>query len=338
MAAFARYCRFVLAYNLAVVVWGAYVRASGSGAGCGSHWPLCNGAVLPTAPAGPAGPSHATLIEYTHRLSSGLVLVLVVALVGAALRLAPPVHPVRRGAWASLLLTLTAAALGAGLVLFRLVARDESLARALFISAHLLNTLLLLAALTLTLHWARDPAGESRGSGTSRRKVDRSGSSWASSWDYTAGLVAVAILGATGAVAALGDTLFPASSLAAGLAADLAPASHLLLRLRAFHPLLALAVGAYLLWLCNRGGVSPAVRRREAAVRFLVLAQLAAGAVNVALLAPVWLQLTHLLLADLLWIALVLLAAEGVAARSAAAPLPALAWNSNIQKITEACE
>ena len=42
----------------------------------------------------------------------------------------------------------------------------------------------------------------------------------------------------------------------------------------------------------------------------LSLAQLCAGALNLLLLAPVWMQITHLLLADLVWIALVLLAVE----------------------------
>ncbi|HXM71487.1 MAG TPA: COX15/CtaA family protein, partial [Thermoanaerobaculia bacterium] len=148
MTGLARYCRFVLAYNLAVIVWGAYVRASGSGAGCGSHWPSCNGAVVPPRP------STATLVEYSHRVSSGLALVLVAVLVVWAFRAAPKGHPLRRGAVLSLVFTLSEAAVGAGLVLFKLVAHDESMARALAISTHLLNTLLLLAALALAVYAA----------------------------------------------------------------------------------------------------------------------------------------------------------------------------------------
>src|SRR5215471_14879131 len=65
---------FTLAYNVAVVLWGAFVRATGSGAGCGSHWPLCNGELLPLT-------SQAqTLIEFTHRATSGLSLALVITL------------------------------------------------------------------------------------------------------------------------------------------------------------------------------------------------------------------------------------------------------------------
>ena len=106
----------MLAYNLAVILWGAYVRASGSGAGCGAHWPLCNGEVIPRAP------SIATLVEYSHRLTSGLALLGVVALMVWTWRVWGRGHPARRGALLSLIFILTEAAVGAGLVLFELVA------------------------------------------------------------------------------------------------------------------------------------------------------------------------------------------------------------------------
>src|SRR5260370_34132353 len=70
----ARFARFVAAYNITVIVWGAYVRATGSGAGCGSHWPLCNSDFLPTTP------QTQTVIEFTHRVTSGVSLGLVALL------------------------------------------------------------------------------------------------------------------------------------------------------------------------------------------------------------------------------------------------------------------
>jgi heme A synthase len=324
----ARYCRFLLGYNLAVILWGAYVRASGSGAGCGSHWPDCNGEVVPLRR------SLATWIEYSHRVSSGLVLVLVAGLVLWAFRAAPKGHPLRRGAVLSLLFTLSEAAVGAGLVLFKLVAHDESLARALAITTHLLNTLLLLAALTLAAYAAGAfgaaaaevapvlPAVAQNGERRGRR-------GWPASlgWAFALGLGATMAIGATGAIAALGDTLFPAASLRQGLAQDLSGASHLLLRLRGLHPLLAIALGAYLLYLCQLvqqsapAGSEP--RRWARRLRLLVMAQWAVGVANLGLLAPVWLQLTHLLVADLVWIALVLLALSTIAPRTAPArPAP----------------
>jgi cytochrome c oxidase assembly protein subunit 15 len=333
----ARYCRFLLGYNLAVILWGAYVRASGSGAGCGSHWPLCNGEVVPLRP------SSATWIEYSHRVSSGLVLVLVAGLAVWAFRVSPKGHPLRRGAILSLAFTLSEAALGAALVLFKLVARDESLARALAITSHLLNTLLLLAALTLSAFAAgafrAAPAPAPGGREAPRpgmappaaraplvdpRRRWRESHPWLG-WAFALGFAATMAIGATGAVAALGDTLFPAASLRQGLAQDLSPASHLLLRLRTLHPLFAIALGAYLLHLCQQAAPAGGEARRWATrLRLLVLAQWTLGVLNLALLAPVWLQLTHLLVADLIWIALVLLALETLAGEPAPAPLAPL--------------
>jgi len=169
-SAVARFAWAVLAYNLAVILWGAYVRASGSGAGCGSHWPLCNGVVIQPSP------SAATLVEYSHRLTSGLALLSVVTLAGWTWRTTKPGDPARVGAAASLFFMLTEAALGAGLVLFRLVADNATMARALFMGAHLLNTFILLKALTLTAWWlsvARGPASRSV------QGPRRSASSWA---------------------------------------------------------------------------------------------------------------------------------------------------------------
>ena len=115
MTRLARYCWFVLVYNLAVIAWGAYVRATGSGAGCGAHWPLCNGEIM----IRPESVKQA--IEFSHRVSSGLALVAVVAMVVWAWKITKPGEPVRLGAGLSLGFMLSEAALGAGLVLFGLV-------------------------------------------------------------------------------------------------------------------------------------------------------------------------------------------------------------------------
>jgi len=291
-----RYARFawgVVAYNIGVILWGAYVRATGSGAGCGSHWPLCNGEVLPRAP------QIETIIEFTHRVSSGLALVLVIALVLGALRGYRRRHPVRYAAFAALAFTFIEALIGAGLVLFELVAHNASLARALAMMAHLINTLLLLASLTLTAEWASHP------------EMDPPKVEFGAFWPFLAGWMGMFVLGASGAVTALGDTLFPASSLQAGLWQDLSPTAHFLVRLRVFHPLIAVLVGGY--WL----GLARWQRKSEGATvaRFLaifIIVQWSLGVVNVLLLAPVWVQLVHLLLTDLIWVAQVLLSARRV--------------------------
>jgi heme A synthase len=292
----ARYSWLVLAFNLAVILWGAVVRATGSGAGCGSHWPLCNGEVVPRAPA------IETLVEYSHRVTSGMALLLVVGLVVWAFRARPAGHPARRAAAVSLLLILAEAAVGAGLVLFELVAGDRSLARALFMAAHLVNTLFLLAALALTAHWA---------SGGAPLRLRGRGALATAAGLALAGLL---LVGTSGAIAALGDTLFPAASLAHALRQDVAPA-HVLLRLRLLHPVLAVGVGLGLLLLAFQLDLSnPRAARYGRWTAALVAIQTLAGVVNVSLLAPVWLQLVHLLLADLLWISLVLLAGTALAA------------------------
>ena len=310
MDRFARYAWAVLALNLLVILWGAVVRATGSGAGCGGHWPLCNGEVLPSEP------SLATLIEYSHRASSGVALLAVVALAAFAFRARPAGHPARGAALATLAFMLAEAAVGALLVVFELVADNRSMARALFMATHLVNTFLLLGALALTAHFA---------SGGGPVRLRGQGGLLAV---LGAGLAGLLITGTSGAVAALGDTLFPAASLQAALAQDLSPTAHLLLRLRLLLPALAVCAVVLMLVLAWRlPGLrpGPGVEKLSGWLSGLALAQLAAGFVNVALLAPVWLQLVHLLLADLLWITLVLLSAQLLGRVEVSGPSGALA-------------
>ncbi|RPI30610.1 MAG: heme A synthase [Chloroflexota bacterium] len=297
---FAKFAWFTLAYNLAVILWGAVVRATGSGAGCGSHWPFCNGQVIPLAPR------LETLIEFIHRLSSGLSLVLVAALFVWALRRYPRGAPPRLGAALSMVFILSEALVGAGLVLFGWVANDDSASRTVVISIHLVNTFLLLASLTLTAWWAsHQHAGgplSLRGQGTLMAALG-------------VGLLAVLFIGMSGAITALGDTLFPAGTLAEGIRQDLDPNAHFLLRLRVIHPIIAVSSGFYLLFIAGLVSLfRPAlwVRRFAGALGVLFVLQLAAGVLNLVLLAPVWLQLVHLLLADLVWITLVLFSAASL--------------------------
>jgi heme A synthase len=284
---FERFAWAVLAYNILVVLWGAYVRATGSGAGCGSHWPLCNGEVVPRAPRAE------TIIEFTHRLTSGVALLAVIGLCVWAFRAYPRNHGVRISAALSLVFIVVEALLGAGLVLFQYVAENASAARAVYLSAHLSNTLILLGLLAATAWYAKGAATKPAPRGLARA--------------ITGSLFAAMAVAITGAVAALGDTLYPAASLSAGVQADFVSGSPALLRLRLIHPAVAAAGGMYILVTA----AAAADRHRMALiVAALVVLQLAAGVVNILLLAPVWMQLVHLLLADLLWILLVLLYLE----------------------------
>lgn len=304
---FATYTWVVLAYILAVILWGAFVRATGSGAGCGSHWPLCNGEVIPRSP------ELETYIEYAHRLTSGLATPLMLGLLVWAIRLYPRGHRVRKGAWLSFIFFIIEALIGAGIVRLEWVADNASIGRGFGIVVHLLNTFVLVALMALTSWWAS--GGERphlRGQGTV-------------GWLLGVAIAGMLLLGASGAIAALGDTLFPSTSLGAALQQDVSPAAHLFIRLRVFHPLIAVGVGVYLViagTLVNTMRPSPNTRRFARALGGLFLVQLAAGALNVILLAPVWMQLVHLLLADLVWISLILLSASALSQQPAPLEAP----------------
>jgi heme A synthase len=278
--------------TLAVILWGAYVRTSGSGAGCGSHWPTCNGEIVPL------GKSTKTLIEYTHRLTSGLSLLLVLGQCVWAFAKAPKNHPVRLGAGLSMFFMLTEAGVGAGLVLLELVAENKSIARALWMSMHLTNTFLLVASLTLTVWWSTGRAAVSfRGNGA----LAAAG---------IAALVGTLVLGISGAITALGDTLFPSTSLAQGMQQDFSPAAHFLIRLRVLHPVIGVGVAGYVLFasgLFSSRVPNRDVRRLAMVAGTMFVVQVCLGFVNLALLAPTALQILHLLTADLVWISVVLL-------------------------------
>ncbi|MFP6665522.1 MAG: COX15/CtaA family protein [Deltaproteobacteria bacterium] len=296
---FARYAWWTLGLTVLVILWGTVVRATGSGAGCGSHWPLCNGVVVPLAP------SAKTIIEFGHRVTSGADLLLVAFLLWTARRAWPARHRVRRAAWASLVLILIEALLGAGLVLLEYVADNAEIARGWWVGAHLLNTYLLLAALTYTAHFAS-------GGRAFILRGRRAGM-------FAAVLAMVALLGMSGALTALGDTLFPVADLAAGTALTFSPDAHIFVRLRVWHPVLAVVAGVFLLaatWQTSMDAQNPRVSRLSVQLAGLFLAQMAIGVANVGLLAPVWLQVVHLLFADGIWIVLLLLAAEALADES----------------------
>lgn len=308
---FSAYAWGVLAYNLIVIMWGAFVRATGSGAGCGSHWPLCNGEVIPRQP------STETFIEFSHRVSSGLALISVVILLVWAYRAYPKGHPVRFGAVITMFFMVVEALIGAGLVLFQYVATNVSIARAYWMAGHLVNTFILLAAITVTAWWASGyPTPRLRGQG------------WFI-WALLPGHLAMLVLGASGGITALGDTLV----YNAGMRPEDSPVLETLVGLRIYHPLLAFVVGGILLvtvYIAMRQRPSAQVSRLAWAMIALYVIQLIVGAVNVALQAPVPIQLVHLFLSNLIWIVLILMSNSALAIRhtetdasEAGEPLPA---------------
>ena len=301
MARFAKFCWLVLFYTVLVILWGAFVRATGSGAGCGSHWPLCNGEVIPRAPA------IETLIEFTHRITSGLLGLLVLAMGIWAFRAYPRRHIVRLGALLSLFFTLTESLVGMLLVRYEWVARDVSYGRAVMMAIHMANTLLLLGALTLTAYWASGGA-----------RFGLRGHGWLGAGVLGA-LLLMIILSTSGAITALGDTLLHLGAI------EQSPViGQTLLALRIYHPWMAILASVYMILVLTTVALQRPTRlttRLAVAFNLLYVGQLLLGAINVWLKAPVWMQLVHLAITDILWIMLVIFAAGVLAAQ----PKPAVA-------------
>jgi heme A synthase len=204
--------------------------------------------------------------------------------------------------------TITEALIGAALVLLGHVGANTSPNRAYTLAIHLLNTMVLLAAMALTAWFAGAATNGRREVGTEQAF---------SRYLLLCAPVAFLAISVTGAIAALGDTLFPATSLSRGLRQDLSPSAHIFVRLRVWHPIVAALLGCLLVALAvaiaRRKDTASLARRIAVAVVFLTVLQAGAGVINVLLLAPVWMQITHLFIADSLWIALVLLTAEEMA-------------------------
>ncbi len=298
---FARYAWGVVLLNIVVIVWGAFVRATGSGAGCGDNWPLCQGEVIPRPE------SIETVIEFSHRVTSGLALISVVVLLIWAFRAFPKGSVVRKGAVASMIFMILEALIGAALVLLEYVAFNVSVGRAIWMGGHLINTFLLMAALTLTAWW---------GQGGQPLRLRNQG---AVGWTLLLAVVGMLVLGVSGAITALGDTLV--------LTGGISPAENALVAtlvdLRIFHPLIAFVVGALVglaAWFAMKQRPGQTTQRLGRTIIALYVVQLLVGSLNVALKAPVWLQLVHLAITTTIWILLVMLAAAALAAGEPVAP------------------
>jgi heme A synthase len=292
-----------LATTVLLNLQGAVVRATGSGAGCGEHWPKCNGEIVPLAP------SVETLLEFSHRLLSLTVLVLVVWLLVRAFR----ARREKPGLWYAVLGALACVVVqslvGAFTVLMSLTGDNTSMLRGVILPIHLINSFSALGALVLAVLYARPQT-------PGRFDLRRYGSVGVL---VVTGLAGMYLLIFTGGIAALGDTIFPSESLREGLAADFHPESPLLLRLRTFHPLIGITVGVYLflsLGLIYKLRSTPAVRAVSQRLLVVYIVQMTVGTVNFAMLAPIALQLIHLSVAMLAFAVFVVMAAYALGEQS----------------------
>ncbi len=299
MAQFKKWSQVLIFYTMLVILWGAWVRISHSGDGCGDTWPLCGGRLIPEAE------QNKTWVEYAHRLMSGLYGFLVLGLYLWARKLYPQGHKARTWAGWSLFFTVTEALLGAKLVIFGLVASNDTPFRAFAMGLHLVNSVMLTGSLTLTWDFS--------GQNSWFRKTQ-------SPWTFeglkpkriASGLIiSFLLIGVTGGIAALASTLFPSNSLLEGLRADWDPNSHYLIRLRGLHPFLGLLFGGSMFltaWLSIQlqrpEEIQLRLRSRNLAIA--IGCGVLLGLTTLLLLSPVVLKLAHLAAAHSIWIFLVL--------------------------------
>ena len=282
---------FTLGITVATIVMGAVVRATHSGDGCGPNWPTCEGTLVL-----PGSGERAQLIEFSHRAISGFSLIAVVILAVMVFRVFTAGHPARKAVLWSVALLVVEALIGAVIVFYGWGAEDRSAARQVSVPVHLVNTFLLTAVLTYTLWVIEGYAKPALAAVPTRTKA---------LLGLALALLAVA---ATGATTSLADTMFAAETLAEGLRQDFDRESELIVRLRVLHPVVAIAAGALIVWFTWRHLDEIEARGHALAARLLVfgiVAQASLGVVHIALVTPLVTGLAHLLIAQVLWIALV---------------------------------
>lgn len=301
---FAKYAWFVLAYNIVVILWGVFLRASKSGDGCGQHWLTCHGEVIPSAP------ELKTVIEFSHRITSALDGFIVIGLlVWAVMRWkrgkTEADRRVMKMAIGSFAFVVVEGLLGAGLVLTGNTAENLTAARPFWMAAHLITTLILLTFLTLTAWFA---SGGKPFDFKTEPKIKLF---------LLLGILGFLLVGMSGSIAALSNMIFPSQTLAEGIAKDFSATSNILLRLRVSHPILSILTSVYLIflagWLRKKSENNETVTRWSNVLSLLILTQIAFGAATLLTLAPIIMQLGHLLLADAIWISFVLLTASFLA-------------------------
>ncbi len=286
--------------TVAVVIGGALVRATDSGAGCGESWPICGGQIIPEI-----GNYH-TAIEISHRLMTGLLAIVLLSLFILIRRGYGKEHRLRRAAVGAGVLLIIESLLGASLVIFGWVEFDASIARLIVVPIHLINTFLLVGAMALVAFYA---------SGGSQVKIDLKRTT---DKLLLAGAMLVIVIGATGALNALADTLIKSDTLGTSSGDGVQLTEAVLRQIRTIHPFTAIIGGLVLFMLVRFLAVDaePKVRYLIFGVQGIIWLQFVVGLVNIALDVPLETQLLHLFVADVLWILFMLIAFNLLAART----------------------
>lgn len=305
---FAKFAWFVLGWNILVILWGAWVRLSFSGDGCGAHWPLCNGSLVPSFSS-----DVKVWTEYAHRIMSALDGFMILGLtIWAYVKFGKGAIE-RKMALMALIFTFTESMIGRQLVKRGLVGQNDSVERAIWLGIHLANTFILIGSVALLAAYA---------SGFKRPQWKGQGPVFCA---MAFGLVALLVLGVSGAITSLGDKLFPVTSTPKAIADALDGTKHFLVQLRVLHPLIAVSVGIYLVLiagLINHLRPSPiGAKLAKIAVGGFGL-QILVGLLNVFLKAPDGLALVHLLIADGIWLSVTIWTAAALGEAPAVLEVP----------------
>ena len=260
------------------ILAGAIVRATGSGDGCGSTWPKCNGSFIPNLL------ETSEIIEFLHRSISGVLLVITLILFVKSTKL-PKVNLTRK---ITLLLTffiLLEAAIGAVIVLYEWVGMNSSLPRIIAVPIHLVNTFGLLGCYTALFTVYKLKIKNLEGF------VD---------FDFKMVFTLFLLAGATGSIAALSDVLFPSETFIQGLVSDFDSSSEFLTRLRILHPVISLVLSLVLVTQSKKIQKNYGIDTKL--LTYLVSASILFGLTNVITNITLPLSILHLAMADILWI------------------------------------
>jgi len=280
----------VVVFTIGVVVSGDIVQATESGAGCGENWPRCDGSLIP------AIGDASTAVEFTHRMATTVLSLGFIALVLGAWKLYGRGHRVWNATvWATVFL-VTEILLGAALVLFGWVEDDASWGRVIADGLHVVNTFLLVGGTVLIAWFA---------SGAPRFRIDRAGRA---DRMLFGSVIVVLLIAVTGTINSLADTL----ALSDQVDIDETPIAAILVNIRGIHPAVAIGggIGIFYLMTLISDSTSGTTKRLLLGVQAVIGLQFVVGVLNIALLTPLETQITHLVLADALWILLILLTAQ----------------------------
>ena len=272
------YAKLGLFLSIVSILAGAFVRATGSGDGCGATWPTCKGRIIP------ALTDTSELIEFSHRSVSGLLLVVTLIIFSKT----------RKFQKGSLVKSVTnyltffvifEAIIGAIIVLFEWVGLNSSLPRIVAVPIHLVNTFGLLGCYAILYKIVEDDLKEIK-----------------SIFNRNFILISFLFLlsGATGSITALADVLFPSASFIEGFLEDFDKTSEALTRLRILHPIISSVLSVVLYVYSTRINKKYGVNVKI--LKTFVIVAVLLGVFNVISNIVLPLSILHLAIADFLWI------------------------------------